>query len=163
MTNQTEQGASGRFTKKPVTIDAWLIDFGNKPLPDWVNSAFASEVIDWCPAGEGLYINTLEGHMKGNNGDWLIRGVKGELYACKPDIFAATYDPAGAVSTPEGCTSVAKVREAVDLLERITSGSCSCLTKTPDPHHHKTGCQYKMIREAIDLLEPATPGSHQHD
>lgn len=68
-----------------------------------------------------------------------------------------------AVSTPEGCTSVAKVREAVDLLERITSGSCSCLTKTPDPHHHKTGCQYKMIREAIDLLEPATPGSHQHD
>ena len=83
---------AGRFTKKPVTIDAWLIDFGNKPLPDWVNEAFLTEAIDWCPSGEGLYINTLEGHMLGANGSWLIKGVQGELYACKPDIFAATYD-----------------------------------------------------------------------
>ena len=85
---------AGRFTKKPVTIDAWLIDFGNKPLPDWVNEAFLTEAIDWCPSGEGLYINTLEGHMLGANGSWLIKGVQGELYACKPDIFAATYDRA---------------------------------------------------------------------
>lgn len=83
---------AGRFTKKPVTIDAWLIDFGNKPLPDWVNEAFRTEAIDWCPAGEGLYINTLEGCMLGANGSWLIKGVQGELYACKPDIFAATYE-----------------------------------------------------------------------
>ena len=83
---------AGRFTKKPVTIDAWLIDFGNKPLPDWVNEAFLTEAIDWCPSGEGLYINTLEGHMLGANGSWLIKGVQGELYSCKPDIFAATYD-----------------------------------------------------------------------
>ena len=85
---------AGRFTKKPVTIDAWLIDFGNKPLPDWVNEAFRTEAIDWCPSGEGLYINTLEGHMLGANGSWLIKGVQGELYACKPDIFAATYERA---------------------------------------------------------------------
>ena len=82
---------AGRFTKKSVTIDAWLIDFGNKPLPEWVNEAFRTEVIDWCPAGEGLFINTLEGPMLGANGSWLIKGVQGELYACKPDIFEATY------------------------------------------------------------------------
>jgi hypothetical protein len=42
---------------------------------------------------EGLYIETLEGTMKADNGDWIIRGVKGELYPCKPDIFEATYEP----------------------------------------------------------------------
>lgn len=84
---------SGRFTKKPVTIDAWRIDFGNKPLPVWVNDAFSADVIEWDPSGEGLYINTLEGCMHGSNEDWLIRGVKGEMYACKPDIFEATYTP----------------------------------------------------------------------
>lgn len=95
MTDKTDsKERAGRFTKKPVTIDAWLIDFGNKPLPDWVNEAFRTAAIDWCPAGEGLYINTLEGHMFGTNGSWLIKGVQGELYACKPDIFAATYERA---------------------------------------------------------------------
>ncbi len=88
------EGYQGRFTKKPVTIDAWLIDFGNKPLPDWVNAGFLRNDLDWSPDGEGLYINTLEGCMLGSNGDYLIQGVKGELYACKPDIFAATYAPA---------------------------------------------------------------------
>ena len=43
--------------------------------------------------GDTLTIQTLEGEMTANNGDWIIRGVKGELYPCKPDIFAATYDP----------------------------------------------------------------------
>uniref|UniRef100_UPI0013C32AA4 hypothetical protein n=1 Tax=Azohydromonas sediminis TaxID=2259674 RepID=UPI0013C32AA4 len=104
MTDKTDsKERAGRFTKKPVTIDAWLIDFGNKPLPDWVNEAFRTAAIDWCPAGEGLYINTLEGHMLGTNGSWLIKGVQGELYACKPDIFAATYERASlAVSAGSG-------------------------------------------------------------
>jgi len=82
-----------KFRKKPVVISAWRIELDSDKL-DWVAAAFAAETIDWCPSGEGLYINTLEGHMRGDMGDWLIRGVKGELYACKPDIFAATYEPA---------------------------------------------------------------------
>lgn len=41
----------------------------------------------------GLRIPTLEGVMLGIEGDWIIRGVQGELYPCKPDIFAATYEP----------------------------------------------------------------------
>ena len=39
-----------------------------------------------------IYIETLEGIMAANPGDWIIRGVKGELYPCKPDVFAMTYD-----------------------------------------------------------------------
>jgi hypothetical protein len=53
-----------------------------------------------CPAQEGeilrdgdlIYIGTREGEMCAGPGDWLIRGVKGEVYPCKPDIFAETYE-----------------------------------------------------------------------
>jgi hypothetical protein len=44
--------------------------------------------------GISLSIPTLEGTMQASENDWIIRGVKGELYPCKPDIFAATYEPA---------------------------------------------------------------------
>ena len=40
-----------------------------------------------------LSIKTLEGTMRADQGDWIIRGVKGEIYPCKPEIFVATYDP----------------------------------------------------------------------
>ena len=96
MTAEYNLPPSGRFTKKPATIEAWLIDLSNKPFPEWVNAAFALNNLDWSPDGTGLYINTLEGHMLGSNGDYLIRGVHGELYACKPAIFAATYEPESA-------------------------------------------------------------------
>lgn len=43
---------------------------------------------------EPVEIETLEGTMRGNVGDWLIRGLKGEYYPCKPDIFEASYEPA---------------------------------------------------------------------
>ena len=81
-----------RYRKKPVEVRAWKIGLDGQE-PDWVREAFDGERIDWCPAGEGLYINTLEGHMKAGIGDMLIEGVKGELYGCRADIFAATYEP----------------------------------------------------------------------
>ncbi len=43
---------------------------------------------------DSLFIITLEGTMEAVPGDWIIKGVKGEFYPCKPDIFAATYEPA---------------------------------------------------------------------
>lgn len=85
-----------KFRKKPVVIEAWRI-VPNSPQPSWVREAFAKSeeeigAIDWDAAGEGMWINTLEGCMTANEGDWLIKGIKGELYACKPDIFEATYE-----------------------------------------------------------------------
>jgi len=44
-----------------------------------------------------VYIETLEGRMMATPGDWIIKGVNGEFYPCKPDIFEATYEPAGDV------------------------------------------------------------------
>ncbi len=47
-----------------------------------------------------MYIRTLEGEMEALPGDWIIMGVKGEFYPCKPDIFEATYEPAEAAAQP---------------------------------------------------------------
>ena len=49
-----------KFRKKPVVIDAWRISL-EAVEPEWVRTAFAADQIDWCPDGEGLYVNTLEG------------------------------------------------------------------------------------------------------
>lgn len=85
----------GLYRKKPVVIEAvqWL----NRkivcpPGPLWFNQA--EERCDIRLAGDVLYIKTLEGEMRADVGDWIIRGVKGEIYPCKPDIFAATYESA---------------------------------------------------------------------
>ena len=85
-----------RFRKKPVTIEAVLVaDVLDKPgeeLPDWVGAAVMSGALR--AEGDSLQIGTLEGVMTGGREDWLLRGTAGELYPCKPDIFAATFEPA---------------------------------------------------------------------
>jgi hypothetical protein len=81
-----------QYRKKPVVIDAFQFGPGCR-LPSWYVEAIENFTVDH---GDGLSatIHTLEGAMQVSNGDWVIKGVKGELYPCKPDIFAATYDPA---------------------------------------------------------------------
>ncbi len=95
-----------KFRKKPVVIEAvrltwktWgeICDFlGDIVSPE--NPARSVETYsDKCgevgPVFIELTIPTLEGGMTAKHGDWIIRGVKGEIYPCKPDIFDATYDP----------------------------------------------------------------------
>lgn len=83
-----------KFRKKPVVIEAvqWL----NKkiicpPGPEWFFQAEKKDRIRLF--GDTLVITTLEGEMTAMPGDWIIQGVKGEIYPCKPDIFEATYEP----------------------------------------------------------------------
>jgi len=82
-----------RYRKKPVVIEA--VQWNNRkivcpPGPLWFEEAERRGDIQL--AGVTLYIKTLEGEMKAEPGDWIIRGIKGELYPCKPDIFEATYE-----------------------------------------------------------------------
>lgn len=90
------------FRKKPVVIHAWPVcdlirDLGGdlsggtwKNLPEPVEHAYLEgKVIRFA---DRLHIRTLEGIMEALPDDMLIQGVKGELYPCKSDIFAATYD-----------------------------------------------------------------------
>lgn len=79
-----------KFRKKPVVIDAVLFRGGEQ------FDGFAADVVAGrvrYPEDGTMLIRTLEGEMCARPGDWVIRGVKGELYPCKPDIFAATYEP----------------------------------------------------------------------
>lgn len=82
-----------KFRKKPVEVDAWQLFDNLKQLATvaaWVNANGGDARIlsdDPC-----LYIQTLEGQMRADIGDWIIQGVQGEFYPCKPDIFEATYE-----------------------------------------------------------------------
>lgn len=80
-----------RFRKKPVVIEAvqWNCDIESE-----------AEIMKMGLTCEGmstlsnhLIIPTLEGNHVASIGDWIIKGVKGEFYPCKPDIFAMTYEP----------------------------------------------------------------------
>ncbi len=88
-----------KYRKKPVVIEA--MQFHG---PDVTRVDVMVDFDDWMVANQGdrkcryvgdtLVIPTLEGDMIATRGDWIIRGVKGELYPCKPDIFTVLYEPA---------------------------------------------------------------------
>jgi hypothetical protein len=79
-----------KFRKKPVVIEAWQWrpEVKSGDIPMWL--IMANYDLD----GVDLLIKTLEGTMRASPDDWIIKGVKEEIYPCKPDIFAATYEPA---------------------------------------------------------------------
>jgi hypothetical protein len=78
----------GKYRKKPVVIEAvqWTGD-NHEEI-----SAFCPDA-KWDVRKELLSIGTLEGPLVASKQDFIIRGVKGEFYPCKPDIFAKTYEP----------------------------------------------------------------------
>jgi hypothetical protein len=97
----SDERAKWAYRKRPVVIEAFCFDGGE--MPDWFLDARSADKVRTFSEGTGnpfndpvthATIKTLEGEMRAERGDWIIRGVKGELYPCKPDIFAATYEPA---------------------------------------------------------------------
>jgi hypothetical protein len=92
-----------RFQKRPVVVEAWpakalmrAAASNWRGLPKPVADAY--EQGGWVFGAEhqgrrGIFIPTLEGSMFADEADMVIRGIKGEFYPCKPDIFQATYDP----------------------------------------------------------------------
>lgn len=90
-----------KFRKKPVVIEAmqYSADGSNQQvIIDWADK-IAAEFDEDSPAWGhgradlGMTILTREGEMTASPGDWIICGVAREFYPCKPDIFAATYEP----------------------------------------------------------------------
>ena len=82
----------GQYRKKPVVIEAEQYLLGEVIRAKWLFDAMESGIV--FNDADGLKIKTLEGVMSASVGDWIIKGVKGEFYPCKPDIFAATYEAA---------------------------------------------------------------------
>lgn len=89
-----------KFRKKPVVIEAFQWWPGKEfPMPEF--SELNPLALMDGPEGQvtmyddrKLVIKTLEGEIKASPGDWIIKGVNGEFYPCKPDIFAKTYEEA---------------------------------------------------------------------
>lgn len=85
------------YRKRPVVIEAQQFTTNNE-----IGSPQMDQLVNWMNQGQGkrvawhngtdIYINTLEGDLRASCGDWIIKGVKGEFYPCKPDIFEATYE-----------------------------------------------------------------------
>jgi len=99
-----------KYRKKPVVIEAVQLTWGTwneicdfVPKPAFERGVYLDDNGEVLPGDStsrrmGLLLNTLEsnkvtGSLLATEGDWIIKGVKGEFYPCKPDIFAATYDP----------------------------------------------------------------------
>lgn len=81
-----------KFRKKAIVIEA--IQF--------TGNIFVHPSICRAPGeNEKAYIETLEGKLFVSDGDWIITGVNGEHYPCKPDIFEKTYDPIGGPDGPD--------------------------------------------------------------
>jgi hypothetical protein len=91
-----------RFRKKPIVIEAVLIGADAAStntcarfteMPAWLKAALQDGTVRNAPDEEGgVIVRTLGGDMRGLPGDWLICGVAGELYVCKPDIFDTIYE-----------------------------------------------------------------------
>jgi hypothetical protein len=87
------------FTKKPVTVEARQFEGTRKSVDEiicWMQDS-GSDRIGFMAmdelVGTIFVIPTLEGDHRASAGDWIIKGVKGEFYPCKPDIFDQTYEP----------------------------------------------------------------------
>lgn len=78
-----------QFRKRPVTIEAMqLIDATSVlDIEEWINSPTTG----YQTSPPTIWIDTLEGRMTANAGDWIIKGVQGEFYPCKNEIFIKTY------------------------------------------------------------------------
>lgn len=128
-----------KFIKKPVVIEAIQFTTNNEP-----NDVEMTRIVDWINAesdmkisshnGTSIFINTLEGEMRAECGDWIIKGVKGEFYPCKPDIFKKIYDivestqtfgqkAVGITFNPSGSDEVYEAKmlaaKQIDLLEKV--------------------------------------------
>ena len=84
----------GEYTKKPVKISAVLFDGSTESLIALNSSKFGLDPVKLVNENgkDYIVIPTLEGDMKASVGDYIIKGVNGEFYPCKPDIFEKTYD-----------------------------------------------------------------------
>lgn len=113
-----------KYRKKPVTIEAIELKNDYNSIVECIEFVFKigmessyigeKATIDKVKSEGGFIIPTTEGDMKASFGDWIIKGIKGEFYPCKNDIFAASYSPASD-PTP---SSTEVMREALENIKK---------------------------------------------
>lgn len=87
-----------KYRKKPIVVDAFKLNARGLVAEDWFWDAVSEGTIityyfgKFHPEDAYCVIKTLEGTMRAHTGDYIIRGINGEIYPCKPDIFEQTYE-----------------------------------------------------------------------
>jgi hypothetical protein len=136
-----------QFRKKPIVIEAlqWTGD-NHQEMVDFMGTAdFGFEM-----GSRSIFIKTLEGEMKASPGDWIIKGIKGEFYPCKPDIFDLTYDPE---PEPYSNSPIQKlVMEQGYRLAEMIDNKVALMIK-PRPKYCPNWLYRKIIRESVVLKE----------
>lgn len=80
-----------RFRQKPIEIEAWRVG-SDEPKPDWLHEAWLNAIL--FGNGADYYdIRSRAVTLRAERGDWVVRGIDGELRPCKPDVFTASFKP----------------------------------------------------------------------
>lgn len=149
-----------KFQKRPVTVEAVQWNGENK-----------DEILEFCGEArikeDSLFIDTLEETMEASKGDYIIKGVKGEFYPCKPDIFEATYKAEDSGDPYEQSASLMVSKDYKDrfkaeyiqlatrysrlkaMVEKWDAGN---LTFTPTCPRETYNFQLKAMKEYLDIL-----------
>lgn len=109
---------SRRFVKKPIEVEAFLL--GTDTRPEWAEIPEIKYYFGFA------IIKTLEGEMRAEEGDYIIKGIKGEVYPCKPDIFEASYDEVfNEVSTLDSALvkNVPGIEDGIYNLKELVNGT----------------------------------------
>ena len=143
-----------KFRKKPVVIDAQQItvgDFDN----DHPNDSHITGVI-YDPKNLQVYVKTLEGTMTAGIRDWIIRGVKGELYPCREDIFALTYEPADSHPEPMVPLRPQLATFAAAMEETLKTND----DKGGWDDDHPNWLRHRLVDEANELAVEVSSGNY---
>lgn len=125
-----------QFRKKPVLIEATQLRasaFDNAhPNPEHIVGVI------YDPVQRCAFIKTLEGTMRADIGDWIITGVMGEMYPCKPDIFAMTYEPVAPQAEPSsGYAEGHRAGYVLARTEPCIGNDPACPCQDGDPCHYR--------------------------
>lgn len=143
-----------KFRKKPVVIEAFQMTkerrVSNADWPDWMHQAWQLDretpgALYPTEKGTGdgtLSIGTLEGQHLVLWGDWIIRGVKGELYPCKPDIFDATYE--------KGLNMKQEVNFTIENGTTVKSSISGFTGMVTSRAQHLHGCNRYFVNPPVD-------------
>lgn len=145
-----------KFTKKPVTIEA--IQFADDA--DTISNIHGflkaeTTVISYDnPTAPVMKIRTLEGVMTAQVGDWIIKGVKGEFYPCKPDIFEETYDQAETEKADAYQTRLlAETQETATRLNKLNAFMATdAFPKLPRADKDLLYSQQRVMSEYVQIL-----------
>ncbi|WP_236732421.1 hypothetical protein [Clostridioides difficile] len=152
-----------RFVKKAVEVEAFRLGYDVEPKWFIENDRVCNFIQEKCISGNvSCDLETLEGTMRANKGDYIIQGIKGEIYPCKADIFEMTYQKVEYTTTIENLTNYAENleqghryidKEKVKKNSLEFSAKLKLDTKDFDKNIENTTKEIETLDEAVDRLE----------